>query len=126
VLTGNVPADFPVGPGVQVVSDSVSDVYFVASSNDLRPTGWDIHDVRFAYDRVTDTAYFGAWCWEVLALSVDTGSRLVLGVQAVVVCRSCVPCVPLAVCCVLFVLGAAWGKLVVAYVELDVSVDCGV
>jgi hypothetical protein len=57
-FTGNVPLDFPSGPGVFITLDSVGDVAFT-QGNTSGPTGWDIVDVRFAYDAASDTAYFG-------------------------------------------------------------------
>jgi hypothetical protein len=69
-FTGRVDVDFPAGPGVFVATDGVNDVFFPhnavpsdpysASVND--PTGWNIMDVRFAYDIASDTAYFGEGC----------------------------------------------------------------
>ncbi len=66
-FTGHVDVDFPAGPGVFVATDELNDVFFPHNSiptdpyspsvND--PTGWNIMDVRFAYDYDTDTAYFG-------------------------------------------------------------------
>jgi hypothetical protein len=57
-FTGNVPLDFPSGPGVFIATDGMGDVGF-PSNGVFGPTGWDIHDVRFAYDAATDTAYLG-------------------------------------------------------------------
>ena len=44
--------------GVLVVTDSIADAFFPAGGV-LSPTGWNIVDIRFAYDAVSDTAYFG-------------------------------------------------------------------
>ena len=41
-----------------MVTDSTSDTFF-ANNGVLGPTGWNIIDVRFAYDAVSDTGYFG-------------------------------------------------------------------
>jgi hypothetical protein len=59
-FTGDVVADFPSGPGVFIANDAPGDVAF-PHDGVLDPTGWDIRDVRFAYDSGTDTAYFGEW-----------------------------------------------------------------
>jgi hypothetical protein len=66
-FTGNVPVDFSEGPDVIVASDATQDVFFthgtVASDpyspvvND--PSGWNIYDVRFSYDALTDTGFIG-------------------------------------------------------------------
>jgi hypothetical protein len=61
-FTGNVPLDFPVGPGVFVAVDSVGDVGWFTTGGAFGATGFDIHDARFAYDPASDTAYFGG-CW---------------------------------------------------------------
>jgi hypothetical protein len=45
--------------GVFVATDSSSDVFFSHDAT-LDPTGWNIVDIRFAYDQATDTGYFGA------------------------------------------------------------------
>ena len=53
-LTGNVPVDFPsTEPGV-VVAAGGGVVLFQGNLS-----GWIIYDVRFAYDTVSDTAFFG-------------------------------------------------------------------
>ena len=84
-FTGRVDVDFPVGPGVFVATDATSDVSFPHPASPLDPygprvddpTGWNINDVRFAYDSVTDTAYFGkrcghrVWCCGELGGSVE-------------------------------------------------------
>lgn len=57
-FTGDVVADFPSGSGVFIAADATNDVFFT-NGGVLNPTGWNIHDVRFAYDAVSDTAYFG-------------------------------------------------------------------
>ena len=55
-FTGDVLADFPsINPAVLIVSDAAGDVVGGAS-------GWDILDIRYAYDVATDTAYFGECC----------------------------------------------------------------
>ncbi len=66
-FSGHVPTDFPVGPGVFLALDLVSDVSFPYGTSN-GPTGFDINDVRFAYDAGTDTGYFGedgggGWGW---------------------------------------------------------------
>ena len=52
VFTGNVPNDF------QLTDPTV---FLVTSSGPLLvgPTGWQLYDMRWAYDSTTDTAYFG-------------------------------------------------------------------
>jgi hypothetical protein len=57
-FTGNVVTDFPAGSGVFIAADATNDVFFT-NGGVLNPTGWNIHDVRFAYDAASDTAYFG-------------------------------------------------------------------
>jgi hypothetical protein len=64
ILTGNVSIDFPRSePGVFVLNDRTGEIGVLDESipdNTVRtPTGWDINDVRFAYDNVTDTMYIG-------------------------------------------------------------------
>lgn len=66
-FTGLVTRDMPAGPGVFIATDGANDVFFPhllvptdpysPSVND--PTGFNLYDVRFAYDASTDTAYFG-------------------------------------------------------------------
>ena len=66
-FSGNVPSDFREGPGVLVASDATSDVFFTHAKNPTDPyspivndqTGWNIYDVRFAYDGASDTAFVG-------------------------------------------------------------------
>lgn len=58
-FTGNVPLDFSVTPpfnpeGVMIATDVKPPLTFVSNK-----TGWDLVDIRFAYDAVTDTGYFG-------------------------------------------------------------------
>lgn len=45
-------------PGIFIATDSINDVFFTHDGG-LYPTGWDINDIRFAYDMVSDTGYFG-------------------------------------------------------------------
>jgi hypothetical protein len=74
-FTGSVPADFPSGPGVFISTDGAGDVAFT-QGNVSGPTGWDILDVRFAYDVVSDTAYFGGWWeWEGTGQGQGAGGR---------------------------------------------------
>ncbi len=57
-FTGDVPTDFPVGPGVFVATDGTTDVFFphgVVPSDPYSPvvndpTGWNIFDVRCVLD----------------------------------------------------------------------------
>ncbi len=67
-FTGVVPVDFDSRFSDVVVSvDPSSDVAFLHSANVLdpysesvnAPTGWNMIDVRFAYDSASDTAFFG-------------------------------------------------------------------
>lgn len=75
-FSGNVPFDFGDGPGVLVASDPTSDVFFTHASAPTDPyspivldeTGWNIYDVRFAYDNASDTAYFGKYGRRILRL----------------------------------------------------------
>ena len=54
-FTGDVAVDFPIGnPGVFTALDPPNDVAVTGFS-----TGWDISDIRFAYDAATDTGFFG-------------------------------------------------------------------
>ncbi len=56
-LTGDVRFDFPVGnPNVWVVTDSKPPLQFLGGG---RNSGWNIDDLRFAYDTASDTGYFG-------------------------------------------------------------------
>jgi hypothetical protein len=55
-FTGDSATDFPQGdPGVFVITDTQPDITW---SSPPAATGWDLKDVRFAYDAATDTAYF--------------------------------------------------------------------
>ena len=58
-FTGNVPADFPAGPGVFIAQDGIGDVGWFTVGGIFGPTGFDINDARFAWDAASDTAYFG-------------------------------------------------------------------
>jgi hypothetical protein len=55
-FTGNVVVDFPVGPGVLIVSDDAADVFLGSSPSS---SGWNVIDIRFSYNKDRDTAYFG-------------------------------------------------------------------
>lgn len=56
-LQGDVSVDFLVGaPGVYVATDPNPPLQFVSGGTD---SGWNIVDVRFAYDTASDTGYFG-------------------------------------------------------------------
>jgi hypothetical protein len=72
VFTGDIEVDFPAGPGVFVVSPTsrVSGLSReVGATTGARgphavpgqpsDSGWTVYDIRFAYDSVSDTAYFG-------------------------------------------------------------------
>ncbi len=56
--TGNVATDFPQGPRVYVASDPTNDLFF-AHTGANHGTGWNVFDIRFAYDAASDTAFFG-------------------------------------------------------------------
>jgi hypothetical protein len=54
-LTGNVPVDFPIAdPKVFTHVDSKFPITFLGG-----PSGWNIIDIRYVYDKVTDTGYLG-------------------------------------------------------------------
>jgi hypothetical protein len=86
-FTGDVVVDFPIGPGVFQAVDAVGDV----ASN--FPTGWDITDVRFAYDLASDTAYFGEckeqqlWLWSWLCCPFAVPASINLPVRCDAVLR---------------------------------------
>ena len=53
-FTGNVSKDFPPSnPAVFIVTDNISITY------NGNPAGWQMSDVRYAYDFASDTAYCG-------------------------------------------------------------------
>ena len=55
-FTGSITVDFPGGtPGVLFATDLNGDV----ALGSVAATGWEVLDVRYAYDRASDTAYFG-------------------------------------------------------------------
>jgi hypothetical protein len=95
ITTGNVSLDFPRSePGVLVIADTVFEVSVLDElTSTRRPTGWDIHDVRFAYDNVTDTMYIGAWalCGRVAVRSracVSVRVCVAVGARHVCVCAT--------------------------------------
>ena len=52
VFTGNVSVDFlPTDPTVLLITGNAPVL--------VGPTGWQLYDMRWAYDSTTDTAYFG-------------------------------------------------------------------
>lgn len=54
-FTGNVPVDFPdTNPAVFVAVDEKFPITFLGGLS-----GWNIVDIRYAYDKVTDTGYLG-------------------------------------------------------------------
>ncbi len=55
-LTGDVRVDFPDVPGVLIHVDGGLPVRYPPRNTD---SGWNIVDIRYSYDEVTDTAYFG-------------------------------------------------------------------
>ena len=56
-LQGDVAIDFLSGsPGVHIAVDPNPPLQFVGGGTD---SGWNIVDLRFAYDTATDTGYFG-------------------------------------------------------------------
>ncbi len=56
-LQGDVAIDFLSGsPGVYIAVDPNPPLQFVGGGTD---SGWNIVDLRFAYDTATDTGYFG-------------------------------------------------------------------
>ena len=56
-FTGDVVADFPASnPDVFVTGPSTTTIEFEGNRG-----GWQIDDVRYAYDFATDTAFFGAY-----------------------------------------------------------------
>jgi hypothetical protein len=61
-FTGNVETDFPAGPGVLIVADPGGQEISVTGQpgGGLTPgSGWDIKDLRLAYDNVNDILYVG-------------------------------------------------------------------
>jgi hypothetical protein len=60
-LNGNVEIDFPPGPGILIIPDSIGDVGM--PTNPPPPpgiiSGWDMKDLRLSYDTTTDTMYIG-------------------------------------------------------------------
>ena len=61
-FTGNVETDFPAGPGVLIVVDPGGQEVSVTGQpgGGLTPgSGWDIKDLRLAYDNVNDILYVG-------------------------------------------------------------------
>ena len=54
IFTGNVPADFPPTDPTVLLVTTPGPVL-------MGPTGWQLYDMRWAYDSSTDTAYFGKY-----------------------------------------------------------------
>jgi hypothetical protein len=73
--TGNVVRDFPQGPGVYLASDPTNDLYFTHDDAN-HGSGWNLFDVRFAYDAASDTAYFGEGLLVLFWRVVKNGLRL--------------------------------------------------
>ena len=76
-FTGNVVNDFPAAnPGVFVTGPSTSTIEFQGNR-----AGWQIDDVRFAYDFASDTGYFGMWsCCAVEGRALTRTTKPCLGV----------------------------------------------
>ena len=65
-FTGDVTVDFPTSdPAVFRVADSLNEVSVLdedpVTGGARTPSGWDINDARFGYDRATDTLYVGEY-----------------------------------------------------------------
>jgi hypothetical protein len=65
-FTGNVSLDFPLSdPAVFRVADARNEVSVLdedpVTGGARTPSGWDINDARFGYDRATDTLYVGEY-----------------------------------------------------------------
>ena len=67
-LTGNADVDFPASqPGVVVAPGLKERLVWADETLEQRergvvnnvPSGWDIYDLRYFYDKASDTAYFG-------------------------------------------------------------------
>ena len=67
-LTGHADVDFPTTqPGVVVAPGLKERLVWADETLAQRdagvvnnaPSGWDIHDLRYFYDKASDTAYFG-------------------------------------------------------------------
>ena len=55
VFTGNVSVDFsPTDPTVLLITSNAP-----VLTNPTNGTGWQLYDMRWAYNSTTDTAYFG-------------------------------------------------------------------
>jgi hypothetical protein len=74
-FTGDSTLDLPEGPGVFVVTDTQADITW---SLPPQATGWDVRDVRFAYDPSTDTAYLSMRAACTFGDAVSTHSLLLL------------------------------------------------
>jgi hypothetical protein len=61
-FTGDVTVDFDpsTNPSVFVVTDSKPPITYTMSNGTVVRSGWDIVDIRYAYDLDSDTAFFGA------------------------------------------------------------------
>jgi hypothetical protein len=57
-FTGNVANDF-TGPGIVIVSDGAPDVSVPGTATTGTVSGWDVTELRFAWNSVTDTLYVG-------------------------------------------------------------------
>jgi len=57
-LTGDVEVDF-AGPGVVIIPDPIGDVGFPSGAPEGTISGWDMVDLRLAYQASTDTLYVG-------------------------------------------------------------------
>ena len=67
-LTGNADVDFPasqpgvvVAPGLKERLVWANETLWERDQDVVRnaPSGWDIYDLRYFYDKASDTAYFG-------------------------------------------------------------------
>ena len=67
-LTGNADVDFPASQSGVVVAPGLTERLVWADETLAQrdagvvnnvPSGWDIHDLRYFYDKASDTAYFG-------------------------------------------------------------------
>jgi hypothetical protein len=57
-LSGNVEVDF-TGSGVLIIPDPIGDVGLPGNATPGTVSGWDMKDLRLAYDVATDTMYIG-------------------------------------------------------------------
>ena len=77
-FTGNVEADMPVtvGGGVTIVPGTAENAVAQASWSTAAGwiTGWNIKDIRFSYDKASDTLYVGINTYSIAGNSTGNGT----------------------------------------------------